>query len=184
MKNLTHYSLLLNLVLLLFTGFILLRNTASQPSVSDADIHSSYAPSTQSDSFSELKSNEVTPLSSSGAVTPVSPPANNNTVWQLSLLGAEVLTIPGAEGEAVVPAVFAMRNTDTHLNSDQLDKINEIVRNFTHEVSAGNTNPDDPAYLARWQKAQADADDRLQLVLGQEDYFKYALAAGTMDTSK
>lgn len=187
MNNLTRCSLLLNLALLILIGFMLMRMYEPmdrESTIADTNGHLSIR-STISPSFSESKldvSNDHSPTSAVPAT--IAPVENNYFTRQPHRPGDAVLDIPGAEGEAAVPAVFAIRNTDANLNSDQLDKVNEIVRDFTHEVSAGNTNPDDPAYLARWQKAQAEADDRLRMVLGQEDYLRYILAAATMDTSK
>jgi hypothetical protein len=183
MKNLTRCFLLLSLTLLLLGGFMFMREPAGRKfPVSEAEARPSVQPA-KSPSFSESEPDAPSVAVTAATISNPSP-ANDYVVRQPRRPGDPVLDIPGAEGEAAVPAVFAIPNTDPNLNSEQLDKVNEIVRDFTHEVSAGSTNPDDPAYLARWQKAQAEADDRLKLVLGQEDYLRYMLAAGTMDTSK
>ena len=187
MKNLTHWSLLLCLFLLpLLGGICLYEFVSRESSIDDAEISSHPAPTKSVSHFeSKVDTVDVPPPPSPVSIAPMSNPTNTVSTYQpVPPPDALTLSIPGAEGAAVVPAVFAIPDNDENLNSDQQEKINEILKSFTYEVSVGSTNPDDPAYLDRWQKAQAEADDRLRMVLGQEDYLKYMLVAATMDTSR
>ncbi len=186
MKKLIQCSVSLNLALLLWAGFTVFQGFTSHESlVGEVDAHHDVQPA-KSPSFFESKSEAATlsPATSSAATLPSTHPTNNNMAMQPPFPSADILIIPGAEGEAAVPAVFGVPDNDVSLNRDQMEKINEIAENFTREIKAGSTNLNDPAYLARWQKAQADADERLRFVLGQEDYLKYTLAVGIMDISK
>ena len=56
--------------------------------------------------------------------------------------------------------------TALNLSSDQIEVINDIRQRFLDGIGGPNQDPNDPAYLARWQKAQPEADDMLRGMLG------------------
>jgi len=184
MKKLVHYALPLGLLFLLLVGeMFFYRSINRELSVNDVEVVS-YTSSAQRSSSSELKADEsdaprIAPL----IVHPESQSKKNATMPPSPILEATMLSIPNQE-DAMIPAAFGMTDNDSNLDDDQKAKIYEIIKSFAHEVESSQANPDDPAYLARWQKAQADADDRLRLVLGQEDYLKYTLATAHLDTNR
>ncbi|MGD0087952.1 MAG: hypothetical protein ABSC24_12590 [Verrucomicrobiota bacterium] len=66
------------------------------------------------------------------------------------------------------------------LNNDQQQLIAEVHQHFLEQVGGTNQNPKDPAFLARWQQAQIEADTRLQAMLGYPVYMKYQIAGYQM----
>ena len=78
---------------------------------------------------------------------------------------------------------IVMQNVDLAalgLNHGQQQVIAEVRQNFLEQVGGTNQNPKDPAFLARWQQAQIDADTRLQATLGYPVYMRYQIAGYQM----
>jgi len=72
-----------------------------------------------------------------------------------------------------MPLVF--QNVDPvelGLNEEQMQVVNNLREDFTQQVGGENQDPNDPAYLARWQQAQPAMDDMLQGMLGEQVYTK------------
>lgn len=67
--------------------------------------------------------------------------------------------------------------TALNLTSEQLKVINDVRQNFMDEVGGANQDPNDPAYLKRWQQAQPEADGMLRGMLGNAFYQNYQGAA-------
>ncbi len=59
----------------------------------------------------------------------------------------------------------------------QQQAITSVRRDFLDEIGGTNQDPNDPSYLARWEKARPAADDMLQAMLGNDAYTKYELVA-------
>jgi hypothetical protein len=79
-----------------------------------------------------------------------------------------------AASAAAYPLVFQKINMDAlGLNADQKAAIGQVQQQFVNDIGGPNQNPDDPAYLTRWQKAQSDADDMVRGLLGNEAYMAY-----------
>jgi hypothetical protein len=79
-----------------------------------------------------------------------------------------------------VSAPLVLRDLDLttlNLKPQQIQVINDVRQNFINEIGGPNQDPNDPAYLERWQKAQSAADDMLRGMLGTEFYLNYQLAA-------
>jgi hypothetical protein len=77
---------------------------------------------------------------------------------------------------ASVPLVF--QNLDTSslaLDDQQTQAIASLRQRFVDQVGGTNQDPNDPAYLARWQQAQPAADSMLRSVLGNQSYSQYQL---------
>lgn len=55
----------------------------------------------------------------------------------------------------------------------QQKAIERVRQQFITDIGGPNQDPNDPAYLARWQKAQSKADDALRGSLGPQDYQGY-----------
>ena len=73
---------------------------------------------------------------------------------------------------------FALMDIDPaalNLTEEQRQAIAELRQNFTEQIGGTNQSPDDPAYLARWQQAQPQADNMLRLTLGNDAFFKYTM---------
>ena len=51
--------------------------------------------------------------------------------------------------------------------------IDQVREQFVQDVGGTGQNPDDPAYLARWQTAQANADDMLRGALGSQAFMAF-----------
>lgn len=51
--------------------------------------------------------------------------------------------------------------------------IDQVRQQFVNDVGGTDQNPDDPAYLARWQTAQANADDALRGALGSQAFMAF-----------
>jgi hypothetical protein len=64
-----------------------------------------------------------------------------------------------------------------NLTDQQIQVINDLRQNFTDEIGGPNQDPNDPAYLERWQKAQPEADDMLRGMLGITVWQNYQVAA-------
>jgi hypothetical protein len=83
----------------------------------------------------------------------------------------------------MVSMPIVMQNIDLAalgLNNGQKQVIAEVRQNFLEQVGGTNQNPKDPAFLARWQQAQIEADTRLQATLGYQIYMRYQIAAYQM----
>ena len=52
-----------------------------------------------------------------------------------------------------------------------------LRQDFLKQIGGTNQDPNDLAYQARWQKAQPEADNMLEAMLGNNIYTKYQLAA-------
>ncbi len=75
---------------------------------------------------------------------------------------------------ASYPVVFqnAVRN-DSSLTENQKAAVRQVQQQFVDAIGSANQDPADPAYTARWQTAQQDADDALRAQLGNQAYLAY-----------
>lgn len=64
-----------------------------------------------------------------------------------------------------------------NLTEDQKQAIANLRQNFLQQIGGANQDPNDPAYLARWQQAQPAADDLLKAYLGGDAYTEYGVLA-------
>lgn len=53
--------------------------------------------------------------------------------------------------------------------------IDQVRQQFVNDIGGPDQNPDDPAYLARWQTAQANADDALRGALGSQGFMAFQI---------
>jgi hypothetical protein len=70
---------------------------------------------------------------------------------------------------------MVMQNIDlSQLNFDDQQKqaFNDVRQQFLEDIGGPNQNPNDPTYLARWQKAQSTADTMLESTLGNDAFTK------------
>ncbi len=83
-----------------------------------------------------------------------------------------------ADSPVPMPLVFQNINPAAmDLTSDQLQVINNVRQSFLDEIGGTNQDPNDPAYLDRWQKALPEADAMLRGMLGVTFFENYQLAA-------
>jgi hypothetical protein len=76
-----------------------------------------------------------------------------------------------------MPIIF--QTTDLallNLTADQIQAIADLRQNFLNQIGS-TADPNDPAYLARWRKAQPQVDDMLRLTLGSDVWYKMQMAA-------
>jgi hypothetical protein len=69
------------------------------------------------------------------------------------------------------------------LDDAQTQAIASIRESFWNSVGGANQDTkdtSDPAYLARWQKAQYQADNTLQAMLGEQAFAQYQVQAYQM----
>lgn len=98
--------------------------------------------------------------------------------------------LAGAGGEdaasepMTVTMPLAFRNVDPatlNLNEDQMQALADLRQQFVEQI--GTTNrPDDPAYLARWQQSQPQADVTLRAMLGNRVFDKLQTAPDSVKT--
>jgi len=79
-----------------------------------------------------------------------------------------------AASAATYPLAFQNMNLDALGFSDsQKAAVQQVQQQFVNDVGGSNADPNSPDYLARWQKAQSDADDMLRGLLGSQAYMAY-----------
>jgi hypothetical protein len=69
----------------------------------------------------------------------------------------------------------------------QEQALSQIGQNFSQDMGGPNQNPADPQYLARWTKAQQQADNRMRSLMGVGYYNAYGIklaAKANEDTQK
>lgn len=85
----------------------------------------------------------------------------------------QILPVP-KRVQPVYPLAFRKVNLAAlDFNSTQKSAIDQVQQQFVNDIGGSNQNPEDPAYLARWQSAQTKADDTLRGLLGNQAYMAY-----------
>jgi len=75
------------------------------------------------------------------------------------------------------PLVFQNMNTDAiGLNDSQKAAIQRLQQQFVKDIGGLNQDPNNPAYLAKWQQAQSQSDAMLEYQIGYNLYMQYWLA--------
>ena len=91
-----------------------------------------------------------------------------------------LIQVPSSAPAAPLPVPLVMQNVDLsalNLSADQKQVIAGLRQDFLKQVGGTNQDPNDLAYQARWQKAQPEADNMLEAMMGNGIYTKYQLAA-------
>jgi hypothetical protein len=70
------------------------------------------------------------------------------------------------------------------LTDAQKQVLGQLRQQFIDEIGGTNQDPNDPAYLARWQKAQRGIDDTLRGLLGLKFYLNYRSQAANAVSSR
>jgi hypothetical protein len=92
---------------------------------------------------------------------------------------------PRPEPPIVLP--LAMQEVDVSglaLSDDQKQAIANVRQEFLEQIGGASQNPDDPAYLQRWQNAQPAADNLLLGFLGNQAYTEYQVRAYQLSLEK
>jgi hypothetical protein len=83
------------------------------------------------------------------------------------------------------PATYPLAFQDVNLDSlglkdEQKKAVEQVIasirQQFINQIGGLNQDPSDPAYLARWRKAQPQMDDELRGWLGGKTFMAYQLA--------
>jgi len=97
------------------------------------------------------------------------------------LLGLQPAPVVAASphGKPVsVPLAFQSVDLSAlNLNEDQRRLIASLRQDFLQQIGGANQDPNDPAYLARWQKAQPEMDNILKSMIGTSAFQNYQLQA-------
>jgi hypothetical protein len=83
-----------------------------------------------------------------------------------------------------LPLVFQKVDLNMmNLDEQQIQAINDLRQNFIEEIGGLHQDPNDPTYLARWEKAQPEVDDDLRGMLGVSVWENYQLASQGNDSA-
>lgn len=107
------------------------------------------------------------------------PPAPQSTAADAN---ATVNNVP----EQSVSLPLVLQNVDLaalNLNDNQIQVINDLRQSFMNDVGGPGQNPEDPAYLKRWQQAQPQTDAQLRDFLGTTVYQNYQVEVGSSTSS-
>jgi hypothetical protein len=85
---------------------------------------------------------------------------------------------PPVDRPISMPLVFAdVDVTSLHLDDSRAQVISILQKNFLEKLGGEALDPNDPAYLQRWQQAQPEIDEMLKTMIGINAYQQYDLAA-------
>ena len=123
--------------------------------------------------------NKISGRFQTGEPNPVDAPANSSDPSNESTAEPSPVAIP-LVFQKVDPAKLG-------LDPSQLENFSkmqtELQQQFVEKIGGANQSPDDPAYLQRWQQAQAQMDDLLHGWLGVQAWENYQIF-GSADSSK
>ena len=89
---------------------------------------------------------------------------------------------PIADPDAPIEVPLVAQDVDLatlNLDEGQLQAIDDLRKIFMQKIGGPNQDPNDPAYLARWRTAQAEVDNLMQGMLGNQAYLDYQQLAFT-----
>jgi hypothetical protein len=78
---------------------------------------------------------------------------------------------PRVQPAAPVTLPLAMESVDlaaVDLSDQQIQAINALRQSFLDKIGGPDQDPNDPAYQARWQRAQPEADEILNHIIGDD----------------
>jgi hypothetical protein len=95
----------------------------------------------------------------------------------LAVLFSEAVrqTVSGGSAEAVAAPVRLPLILQTQalaslkLSDEQRDELSQLTQQFIQEIGGTNQDPNDPAYLARWQKARPKFDEMIVRTIGRRE---------------
>ena len=98
--------------------------------------------------------------------------------------------LPVADPDAPVEVPLVAQDVNLaalNLDQGQLQAIDDLRQIFIQKIGGPNQDPNDPAYLTRWRTAQAEVDNLMQGMLGNQAYLDYqqlALAAAQTQSAQ
>jgi hypothetical protein len=149
----------------------------SSPVVSAALSHPSTRSATRETSSSGAGSMPTTP-GVRGGRNPIS--FDSNTPMQMSPSAAKA--IQGAS-TPVLPAVMADLPSDVQIDPTHAAIQDQMADQFVSAVGGENPDPTNPAYKARWQNAQWQADQRYRALYGAQAFAEMQKRAYLQSTS-
>ena len=106
--------------------------------------------------------------------------------WQVSTPQVAMSSLPASramrehskEAPIVIPLILQNVDlSDLGLDSNRVNVIATLRQRFLAEIGGTNQDPMDPVYRERWQQAQADANSRLEAMIGLTAYRAYEMKA-------
>ena len=89
-------------------------------------------------------------------------------------------TISARNARVAWPVVFVPKEiASTGLNANQSSVVERLRNQFVEEIGGTNQDPNDPAYLKRWQVAQSKIDQSVKTMLGVQTFLLYERQART-----
>jgi hypothetical protein len=114
-----------------------------------------------------------------GEITETPVPARSAANQVQGKTGGGVAEIPvpsQSAGAAATSYPLFLQNVNWNalgLDASQQAAIAQVRQQFINNIGGPNQNPNDPAYLPRWQTAENSADDQLRGLLGAQAYMGY-----------
>jgi hypothetical protein len=88
---------------------------------------------------------------------------------------------PNQPAGTTMPLILQNIDLSTLKLSDaETQAIASIRETFLNNLGGANQDTNDPAYIARWQKAQSQADNMLQVMVGGQSFMQYQVMAYQM----
>jgi hypothetical protein len=118
------------------------------------------------------------PVNLTTGVTSVTAPENNSETPMAPTTAAATFRSTPQNTATLASYPLTLQEpvqNDPALNNNQKAAVRQIQQQFEDAIGGPNQNPSDPAYAARWQTAQHDADDALRAALGNQAYQGYQL---------
>ena len=105
--------------------------------------------------------------------------SNSDSAPKPEELTAASTTKPAPRFHAAPQMPLVLQNVDLAalgLNADQMQVVEDLRQSFSDQVGGPDQDPNDPAYLERWQKAQPETDRQLSGMLGVKVFENYEMA--------
>jgi hypothetical protein len=97
---------------------------------------------------------------------------------------AQASALEAAEPPVKIPLVMQTQALATlKLNDEQKEELSELAQQFIQEVGGLNQDPNDPAYLVKWQKAQPKFDELIVRTIGSQALVDLDVAIPALDSS-
>jgi hypothetical protein len=158
------------------------------------DVDSVYAPQR-----AQLEQKSKSPFAPQQTIAAELKQLQDQEAWTLaSLLGTQIAATNLATDDAPPPSRAVRQKPGTgislplvfqdvdpaalKLNNTEVQAINGLRQKFMEQIGGANQDPNDPAYLERWQKAQPEIDSDMRGMIGVNAFQDYQLAARASGT--
>ena len=90
-----------------------------------------------------------------------------------------------AEPPVRIPLVMQTQALATlKLNDEQKEELEQLAQQFIQDVGGLNQDPNDPAYLSKWQKAQPKFDELIVRTIGSQALVDLDIAIPALESSR